>query len=318
MSGAGRLRADFASGRFVLTCELECPRNASAANIIRQARGYAPWVDAVTCTDNSAAVARMSPVAAAAIAAHAGVTALVQLACRDRNRLALQSDILGAAAVGAAGIVCLTGDPPAAGNHPDATPVYDLTTTDLMRTVRGLCAGRFLSGDSAKPPPDLLVGGVESPAGGERTIARLAAKADAGAEFVQTQITFDTEGFARWMELVRAAGLHERVRIMVGIAPVRRLSIARFLHEHVPGVVVPDATLARIERAGDPEAEGVRVAAEALQAARTIPGVAGAHLMTFGWVEGVARVLTSAEGLRERPPRVDAGGGGAHDDGRTN
>jgi 5,10-methylenetetrahydrofolate reductase len=285
------LRTRLASGQFVLTCELECPRNGSAANVERQARGYAPYVDAVNCTDNSAAVVRMSPVAAAAIVARTGLTPLVQLTCRDRNRIVLQSDALGAAAVGAAGIVCMTGDPPGAGNHPDARAVFDITSLDLMRAVRGLTTGRFLSGDPVRPAPDLIVGGVENPADGERSIGRLAAKIEAGVEFVQTQITFDIDAFTAWMDLVRAAGLHERVKILAGITPVRRVSIARFLHEHVPGVSVPAPVMARLEAAPDPEAEGVCVAVELLEAVRGIPGVAGAHLMTFGWVEGVGRVL---------------------------
>jgi methylenetetrahydrofolate reductase (NADPH) len=293
-SATARLRAALASGRFLVTCELECPRNASAANVLRQARGYAPYVDAVNCTDNSAAVVRMSPVAAAAIVAGTGPAPLVQLTCRDRNRIALQSDILGAAAVGAAGIVCMTGDPPGVGNHPDAAAVFDLSSLELMRAVRGLCAGHFLSGDPVRPPPDLLVGGVENPADGERSVGRLAAKIDAGVEFVQTQIIFDADAFAAWMNLVRAAGLHERVRILAGIAPVRRPSIARYLDAHVPGISVPPAVLARLEGAADPAEEGVRVAAEVLRAVRAIPGVAGVHVMSFGWVEGVARVLTAA------------------------
>ena len=291
---AARLRQAFASGRFVLTAELECPRNASAANVERQARGYAPWVDAVNCTDNSAAVVRMSPVAAAALVARTGLAPLVQLTCRDRNRIALQSDVLGAAAVGAAGVVCMTGDPPGTGNHPEAKAVFDVNTIELMAAVRGLRAGHLLSGDPVRVPPDLLVGGVENPADGARSLGRLAAKIDAGAEFVQTQMTFDVEMFAVWMELVRASGLHERVRILAGVTPVRRPAIARYLHERVPGVTVPDRVRARLEGAADPETEGVRVAAEVLGALRAIPGVAGAHLMTFGWVEGVGRVLGAA------------------------
>jgi 5,10-methylenetetrahydrofolate reductase len=295
VSAAARLRQAFTSGRFVLTAELECPSHASTAHVERQARRYAAHVDAVNCIDNSAARVRMSPVAAAAVAARSGLTTLVQLTCRDRNRIALQSDVLGAAAVGAAGVVCMTGDPPGTGNHPQAKAVFDLSSIELMAAVRGLCQGQFLSGDPVSRPPDLLVGAVENPADGERSISRLAAKIDAGAEFVQTQITFDAEAFARWMELVRAAGLHERVRILAGITPVRRPSIARYLHEHVPGITVPDTILSRLEHASDPEAEGVRVAVEVLRALRAIPGVAGFHLMTFGWVEGVERVLSAAD-----------------------
>ena len=288
---ADRLRAALTSGRFVVTCELECPRNASAENVARQARGYAPYVDAVNCTDNSAAIVRMSPVAAAAIVARTGLIPLVQLTCRDRNRIALQSDILGAVAVGAAGIVAMTGDPPGTGNHPDAKAVFDITSLELMRAVRGLREGRFMSGDPVSRPPDLLVGGVENPAEGERSVARLAAKVEAGMEFVQTQLVFDVEAFARWMEQVRAAGLHERVHILAGIAPVRRASIARYLREHVPGVLVPDATIARLDQAADPPEEGVQIAAEVLRAVREIPGVRGAHLMSFGWIDGVRRLV---------------------------
>jgi len=288
---AERLHETFASGRFLLTAELESPRNASAANVERQARGYGPYVDAVNCTDNAAAIVRMSPVAAAAIVARNGLAPLVQLTCRDRNRITLQSEALGAAAVGAAGIVCMTGDPPGTGNHPDAKAVFDITSVELMAAIRGMTQGHFMSGDPIDRPPSLLVGCVENPADGERSIGRLAAKLDAGAEFVQTQITFDVDAFASWMELVRAAGLHDRARILVGIAPVRRPSIAHYLNDHVPGVDVPAAVMARLESAADPEEEGVLIAAEVLRASRDIAGVAGAHVLSFGWIDGVRRVV---------------------------
>lgn len=289
-----KLAQAFEQSRFVLTAELECPRGASAANVERQARAYGRLVDAVNCTDNSAAVARMSPVAAAAIVARIGVSPLVQLTCRDRNRIALQSDILGAAAVGAAGIVCMWGDPPETGNHPDAKGVYDLTTLELLRAVDGLNHGRFISRDRASSPPDLLVGAVITPEDSDVSVQNLTAKVDAGATFVQTQIGYDLESFDAWMRRVRLAGLHKRVRILAGVAPIRRLSIAQFLANEVPGVTVPDATMERLERAADVEAEGVAIAAERLRAVHRIEGVAGAHIMTFGWIEGVERVLQSA------------------------
>jgi 5,10-methylenetetrahydrofolate reductase len=282
------------AGRFVLTAELESPRGASAANVERQARAYAPLVDAINCTDNSAAVARMSPVAAAAIAARAGVTPLVQLTSRDRNRLAVQSEILGAAAVGAAGIVCMWGDPPETGNHPEAKGVYDLDTLDLLRTVRSLVEGRFLSGDRVFSPPKLLAGAVVTPADSDAAVENLRGKVEAGAAFVQTQIGYDITVFAAWMRRVRADGLHARVKILAGVAPMRRLSIARYLAEHVPGVTVPDEVMRRLEQAGDVEREGVAVAAEHLQRLRAIEGVSGAHIMTFGWTEGVRRVAEAA------------------------
>jgi 5,10-methylenetetrahydrofolate reductase len=291
VSPAERLLETFASGRFLLTAELESPRNASTASDDRQARGYGPYLDAVNCTDNAAAVVRMSPVAVAALVARSGLAPLVQLTCRDRNRITLQSEALGAAAVGAAGVVCMTGDPPGTGNHPDAKAVFDITSVELMAAIYGLTQGHFMSGDPIDKPPQLLVGCVENPADGERSIGRMAAKLDAGASFVQTQITFDVEAFARWMEMVRAAGLHERARILVGIAPVRRPRTARYLNEHVPGVDVPDAILTRLENAADPEEEGVLVAAEVLRGVRDLAGVAGAHLLSFGWIDGVRRLV---------------------------
>lgn len=288
---AQRFREALNSGRFLITAELESPRSASAANVRRQVRAFAGVVDALDCTDNSGAVSRMNPVAAAAIAKEFGVGTLIQLTCRDRNRIALQSELLGAAALGAAGAVCITGDPPSAGNHPDAAGVYDLDSTELIAVVHGMRSGRFMSGDPLEPPVDLVAGCVENPAGADDSIARLAAKADAGAEFVQTQIVFDLERFAVWMQAVRAAGLHTRLRILAGIAPLRRLSIAKRLSTQAPGVIVPQLVLQRMESADDAEAEGIAIAAEILNAVRQIDGVAGAHLLTFGWADGVRRVL---------------------------
>jgi len=290
-TAAARLREAFSANRFVITAELDSPSDASPAHLERQARAFAAYVDAVNCTDNSAAKVRMCPVAAAALVARAGLLPLVQLTCRDRNRIALQSDALGAAAVGAAGVVCMTGDPPGVGNHPEAKAVLDLNTIELMRAVRGLDQGHFISGDRIARPPDLLVGGVENPADGERSLPRLAAKIEAGAEFVQTQITLDAEAFARWIELLRGAGLADRVRILAGVAVVRRPSTAHHLNDHVPGVTVPQRVFDRLEQADDPAEAGVQIAAELVRELRTIPGVDGVHLMSFAWNDGVRRVV---------------------------
>ena len=290
-TAAERLRRVFAAGRFVITAELESPRHASAAHVERQARGCAAYVDAVTCTDNALATVRMSPVAMAALVARNGLLPLVQLTGRDRNRIALQSDVLGAAAVGAAGVVCLSGDPPGVGNEPDATMVRDFGSLELMAAVRRLCAGSFASGQPVSEPPDLLIGGVQDPAMGDAAIRRLHEKADAGMTFVQTQVTFDPEQFASWLERVRAEGLHERVRIMAGIGVIRRARLAHSLHEQAPGIVLPPPLLARFD--ADPESGevGVDIAVEILRQVRELPGVAGANLIGFGWMEGVRRVV---------------------------
>jgi methylenetetrahydrofolate reductase (NADPH) len=296
------LRRILAEDRFILTAELECPRGASAANVERQARTYARLVDAINCTDNSAAVVRMSPVAAAALVARSGAIPLVQLTCRDRNRFALQSDILGAGAVGAAAVVCMRGDPPETGNHPDAEGVFDLSSLELMRAVRSLSAGFLLTGARVSVSPDLIAGAVVTPDDSDASVESLRAKIEAGAEFVQTQIGYDTGQFESWMRRVRAAGLHRRVRILAGVAPIRRLSIARFLAEQVPGVRISREIMTRLEQASDVESEGIAIASERLEGIRRIDGVSGAHIMTFGWEAGVERVLRASGMVRTRLP----------------
>jgi methylenetetrahydrofolate reductase (NADH) len=297
MSAADLFRDDLRSGRFLITAELESPRNSSSTNVRRQARAMAPFVDAIDCTDNSAAIVRMNPTAALALAAPHVRTCLIQLTCRDRNRIALQSELLGAAALGAAGAVCIGGDPPEAGNHPDAKAVYDLSTPELIGIVRGFAGGRFQSGDLLDPAVDLVAGCVENPADGEASIERLAAKVEAGAEFVQTQICFDLDQLEQWLALLKREGLGERVRVLAGIAPIRRPAVARYLTEHVRGVTIPAHLIKRLEGAADAESEGVRIAAELLNAARRLPGLGGAHLLTFGWADGVAKVVEASTGL---------------------
>ncbi len=289
-SPAEQLAGALAPGRFALLAELECPRNASAANVERQAAALAPYADAVVCTDNSAAVARMSPVAAAALVARMGVLPLVQLTCRDRNRLALQSELLGAAAVGAAGVICLTGDPPETGNHPQARAVDDLTVVELLRAARELRAGHFLSGDATRPAPALLLGCAVNPGEGGYAVERLAAKVAAGAELAVTQMVFDVAAFARWMEEVRATGLHREARIFASVAVIGGLGALRFIGQ-VPGVTLPVATAEALRTATDPEAAGIGLAAALLRDLRDVPGVAGIQLLTFGRPERAARVI---------------------------
>jgi methylenetetrahydrofolate reductase (NADH) len=294
---AARLRSVLSGDRFAITAELECPRNASATNVRRQAQSLGPLVDAIDCSDNSAAIVRMSPVAAVAIARPHAKICVIQLTCRDRNRITLQSDLLGAAAFGAGGVVCIGGDPPTAGNHPQAKPVYDLTAAELIAMARGFNEGRFASGDPLDPTVDLVRGCVENPADGDLSVQRLAAKVEAGAEFVQTQIGFDLDSLRRWLELLQQSGLANRVKVLAGIAPIRRLAVARFLQTRVAGVTIPPQALSRLEQASDPEAEGVQIAAELLREARTVSGLSGVHLLTFGWAEGVRRVLEAEEAV---------------------
>lgn len=289
-SPAERLRELLDAPEPLLVAELECPRSGSAANVGRQARAYAPHVTAVACTDNSAAVARMDPLVAATIAARAGALPLVYLTCRSRNRLALRSSLLGAVAAGAAGVVCTTGDDPAGGDQPGATDVSDLDVFELLHLAGTVRGGQF----GGEGPPDLVPGCVVQPEDGERAIERLARKAEAGAVFALTQMVLDTDAFARWMEGVRAAGLHERLRVLAGVAPVRRPGVLRFLREQVGGLTVPEWFGHELEAAPDWEEAAVHLAGRTLRAVLAVPGVGGAYLMTFGWAEGVGRVVRAA------------------------
>jgi len=295
-----------ASGQFAVTAELGPPRNADAAAVRAKAERLAPYADAVNVLDNTGASVHMCALAAAVLVQRTGVEPVLQITGRDRNQIALQSDLLGAAALGIQNILCLSGDDPRAGDHPDAKAVMDFDSIRLIQAARKMRdEGAFWSGVPLRgAAPRLFIGSTENPYTQpvEAGVARLAKKIDAGAEFIQTQFVYDLEPFARWLELARAEGLHERAYILAGIGPLRRLRTAEFLRDHIPGVVVPDWVIERLRAADDQAAEGVRIAVEVIAGLRRLPGVAGIHIMPMDWDEGVARVVEAA-GLLPRPPR---------------
>jgi 5,10-methylenetetrahydrofolate reductase len=285
-------------GRFVVTGELVPPRSADPEVIRRAARRLRGMVDAVNVTDNATARIGMAPTVAAVLAAGEGLEPVLQLTCRDRNRLALTADLLGAHALGVRAVLCLSGDPVAVGSS-GAKPVFDLDAVGLTRLATGLGHGQGPGRVRIAPPAPFLVGVAEAPGADPSGGARLAARADAGARFVQTQPVYDVAAFAAWLDLVATRGLPERVAILAGVLPpASAAQLQRF--SALPGWAVPDATLARMRAARDQRAEGITLAAEVVEQVRALPGVRGVHLMGLGPDSGVPEVVEAA-GLLPRP-----------------
>ena len=296
-----RLERVLRSGGFAVTAEVVPPRAADPEAVRAQARALLGYADAANVTDSPTSSAHMSSVAGAALVAGEGMEPVVQLACRDRNRIALAGDLLGAWAVGARNVLCLTGDPVAGGDDPAAIEVHDLDVLDLVRlAVRLRDEGRTLAGMLVDPAPRYFVGVADVPLAESYEVERLERKADAGTDFVQTQIVYDLDAVGAWADELRARGLFERMFVLVGIAPPRSASSLRFMRERLPGVVVPDELVRRLEEATDPAAQGVRVAVEAVKRLRDVDGVAGVHVMGLGREEAVRRVIEDA-GLLPRP-----------------
>jgi methylenetetrahydrofolate reductase (NADPH) len=295
------------SRRFCVTSEVVPPRSGSPEPVERQARELVGYADAVNVTDNPTASAHMSPVAGAGIVARAGLEPTVQLTVRDRNRLALAGDLMGAWALGARNALCLTGDPLAIGDEPEASFVGDIGLLELVSLASNLRReGRLPSGAEIADPPRYFVGVADTPILERYDPARLEVKLDAGAHFVMTQIAYNVDRLAEWADVMRARGLFERAIVLVGVAPLRSAKQAHFMNEHLPGVHVPDDLLRELEEAG-PEAEALGTArcVEVVTALREIPGIAGVHVMGLGREEVVRHVIERA-GLLPRPPAASA------------
>ena len=310
------LRSSLESGRTTVTAEVGPPRGADPDAVRRKVEPLRGWVDAVNITDGQGAHARLSNWAGSLLALAAGVEPVMQVTCRDRNRIALQSDLLSAAALGIANVVLMTGDHPRFGDHPGAKPVFDLDSVQLLWTARTMRdEGRLLSGRTLDPPPSWLIGAVENPfapPAGFRA-ARLGKKVAAGAEFVQTQFVFDVPAFARWMADVRDLGLDRRCKILAGVGPVRSLRALEYMRDKVPGLWIPDEVGRRLRGvpAGRVADEGLTMCAEIIQQVLRIPGVSGVHVMAPGFEPGIPEVLSRA-GLGRAAAGAGAGTGSGH------
>jgi methylenetetrahydrofolate reductase (NADPH) len=301
----GRLGAILRKGAFAVTGEIVPPRSADGSEVTDHARGLVGYIDAANITDNPAASVHMSAVAGAAFVAQAGIEPTLQLTVRDRNRLAITSDLLGAWALGARNLLCLSGDPIRIGDHPDAPVVNDLDVLEVVKLAKQLGeTGRTAGGSEIKDPPRYLVGVADMPLAEPYDPARLEAKLDAGAEVVWTQITYDVEALAAWAELIRTRGILERAKVLVGVAPLFTAKGARFMHENLPGVSVPSEVMQALEDAGsDAGAVGLQLTVDIVKRIALIEGLGGVHLMGMGH-DDVIRAVVEGTGLFPRPTGV--------------
>lgn len=303
----GRLAERLAAGDFVVTAEMTPPDSADAQDVYARAAAFEDLVDAVNATDSPGANCHLSSVATCALLARRGIDAVAQISCRDRNRIAIQADVLGAAALGIHNLLCLTGDGVEAGDQPGAKPVFDLDGVTLLAAVRAMRdEGRFMSGRRIASPPRLLLGATDNPFNADMPlrVERLARKIEAGAGFIQTQYCFDVPQLGRYLELVCRRGLDRAAAILVGVGPLASAKAALWMRAHVPGVHIPDALVERLARAAEPQREGLAICVETMQAVRALPGVRGIHIMAFKQEQAIGELLErSGIGARRRSDR---------------
>lgn len=292
-------------GHFVVTAECGPPRGADKEAIEHKAKLLKGYVDAVNVTDCQSSVVRLSSLCACLILQENGVEAIMQMTTRDRNRIALQSDILGAAALGIRNILCITGDHQSKGDHPFAKNVFDIDSVQFLWTVRKMRDdGELLSGEKLTKNPSLFIGAVENPFADplDIRILRIEKKVDAGAQFIQTQCIFDIERFEEFMELFCKRGLHERVALLGGVTPLRSLGMARYMKENVAGIRIPDSIIERLKSVPKEEVkeEGIRICVETIKRLKNMEGVRGVHIMAIEWEEIVPEIVRRTE-LFPRP-----------------
>lgn len=305
MKTNSRLQRALEKGRFAVTAECGPPRSADPEVILRKGALLKDHVDAVNVTDNQTAIVRMCSLAACALLKREGLEPVLQMVSRDRNRIAIQSDTLGAAALGISNILCLSGDHQTFGNMKEGKNVHDIDSMQMLQTVRGMRdRGEFLGGgDKMDVRPAMFVGAAENPFADpfDFRVLRLAKKIDAGAEFIQTQCVFNVEKFKKWIKASRDMGLDRKAYILGGVTPLKSAAMARYMNSKVAGMDVPPEIIARMD--GVPKEkqreEGIAIAVETVQALKAMKGVAGVHIMAIEWEEAVAEIVKRA-GL---PPR---------------
>ncbi len=293
------------SGQLAVTSECGPPRGSDPEVIRKKGELLRGVVDAVNVTDNQTAMVRMSSLAACIHLRQMGLEPLLQMVTRDRNRLAMQADILGAYSHGVTNMLCLSGDHPKFGDHPMAANVHDIDSVQLIKMVRDMREeGTFAGGEEIKEPPKMFIGGAANPFADpfELRVARLAKKASAGVDFVQTQCIYNIPKFKKWMKGVCDRGLHEQVHVLAGITPMKSVGMARYMKNKVPGMDVPDDL---VKRMGGVEkkkqaAEGIDIAVEMIQELKEVEGVAGFHIMAIEWERKVPEIVERA-GLLPRP-----------------
>ena len=304
-SSRGRLERVLRSGKFAVTAELAPPDSALADDVYERARMFDGYVDGMNATDGSGAHCHMSSVAMCALLTHVGYSPVLQISCRDKNRIAIQGDVLGAAAMGVSNVLCLSGDGVQVGDHPEAKPVFDLDSMSLLETIRIMRdESRFLSGRPITTPPEMFLGAAENPSAPPFDMRphRLAKKIAAGAQFVQTQYVFDIEHLRQFMARSRDLGLLEKVFILPGVGPLASARTALWIRNNVPGIHIPDAIIKRLEGASEPKQEGRRICVELIQQISEIEGVSGVHIMAYRQEEAVGEIVQQSGVLDGRMP----------------
>jgi methylenetetrahydrofolate reductase (NADPH) len=302
---AGKLQQVLTSGGFAVTAECGPPRGADPDIIRKKAELLKGCVDAVNVTDNQTAIVRMSSIAACAHLVAMGIEPVMQMVTRDRNRIALQSDIMGAYSLGIQNILCLSGDHQTFGSQPDAMNVFDIDSMNLVRTVLTMREqGKDMSGFELKGAPRMFIGAAANPFADpfEFRVIRLSKKIDAGADFIQTQCVYNVERFKAWMNMAREEGLTEKVHILAGVTPMKSEGMAKYMAKRVAGMDVPESLIKRMGGVAKQKApeEGIKICLETIAELRDIPGVHGIHLMAIEWEDVVAQIVSEA-GLLPRP-----------------
>lgn len=307
MSQVSQLKQVLESGRFAVTAECGPPKGADPQTVLRKAEQLRGKVDGVNVTDNQTAIVRMSSLAACALVKSSGLDPVLQMVVRDRNRIALQSDILGASALGIRNVLCLSGDHQSFGNQPQAVGVFDLDSMQFLQVVRTMRdQGVILGGEPLSHPPQVFIGAAANPFADPLAfrVVRLAKKIAAGAEFIQTQCIYNFDRFETWLGMARDKGLTEKAYILGGVTPLKSAGMAKYMKSRVAGMDVPDAVVKRME--GVPKErqreEGLRICVEAIERLKALPGVKGVHIMAIEWEDAVGEIVERA-GLLPRPAR---------------
>jgi methylenetetrahydrofolate reductase (NADPH) len=303
MKSGSNLEKILEGGHFAVTAEVGPPKGTSASVIQKKGDLLKAYCDAMNVTDNQTAIVRMSSLSGCVILKQMGLDPVMQMVVRDRNRIAIQSDILGAVTLGIRNVLCLSGDHQKFGNHPTAKGVYDIDSIQLIQTLKTMRdEKKFLCGEDIAGELPLFIGAVENPFADpfEYRVQRLAKKVKAGADFIQTQAVFDVDKFSKWMKMLRDQGLDKQVHILAGIIPIKSVGMARYMRDNVSGIGVPDEIVARMEEAKDAKEEGVKIALEIIEQLKEIDGIHGIHIMAVAWENIVPNIVERA-GLLPRP-----------------
>ncbi len=304
-SSRGRLERILRRGEFAVTAELNPPDSADPEDVYERAAIFEGWVDGINATDGSGANCHMSSVGICALLTRMGYAPIMQISCRDRNRIAIQGDVLGAAAMGVCNVLCLTGDGVQAGDQPGALPVFDFDCMSLLETIRTMRDQRiFLSGRKISTPPRVFLGAAANPFAPPHDFRpkRLAKKIAAGAQFVQTQYCFDVPVLKQYMSRVRDLGLDEHCYVLAGVGPLASARAARWIRSNVPGVHIPDHVVARLDGAQDQKREGKQLCIDIINEVKEIAGISGVHVMAYRQEELVAEIVAESGVLKDRKP----------------